>query len=432
MVPAVAAPVPRPRDALTELRQRVAGALAAEVDPIIAALAREASQPPTYEAYLAWVDGVDRFSHRDFAGSVAPLMRAAALDSTFVAPALWAGAALGNSGNNQRADSVFKSLASKRLTFAPLDRGLFDVWVAHLNGDMPGEYAAAHEMLAASPGSELALFLAGLSAIYVNRPGEAVRILRRIPVERSGAAWNAYGTSLALALHLANRHREELAEARRRSAAVADWLPAMSDEARALAALGQLATLDSLIKRVASSPRQAGYSPASVMLSAGIELSVHGYPRQAADLFRRSAEWSRSRPESEMRAAGYRFTLARALYQAGDFAAADTVMAALVAQSPDNPTYLGYAGAIAAGRGDTAAADRASERLAALSQPYLFGAPSLGRARIAALLGRKAEAIQLLRRAMSEGSTVSAVHASTDFLRLRGYEPFEALLRPAG
>jgi len=51
----VMTPRANPLAAVELLRQRVAGALAAEVDPLIAGLAREASQPPDYAAYLAWV-----------------------------------------------------------------------------------------------------------------------------------------------------------------------------------------------------------------------------------------------------------------------------------------------------------------------------------------------------------------------------------------
>jgi DNA-binding SARP family transcriptional activator/TolB-like protein len=431
-VPAVGAPASKPLDALANLRERVAGALAAEVDPMVAAIAREGSQPPTYEAYLAWVDGVDRFSHRDFVGSVAPLMRAAAADTNFISPRLWAGAALGNAGHYVRADSVFQSVAALRSTFAPLDRGLYDIWMANLRGDGPAEYSAAHEMLAAAPGSELAMFLAGLSAIKVNRPVEAMRVLRRIPIERSGASWNAYGTQLATALHFAGEYREELVEARRRSAAVPDWLPAISDEGRALAALGDLHALDSLVKRVTSLPQQKARTSESVMYTLAIELRAHDHPREAANVFRRTLEWLRTQPATEQQTAASRYLVARCLYETGDLAGADPMMRSLAGEHPEAAGYLAYVGTIAAARGDTAEAERVSRALEGLETPFVFGFPSLARARIAAILGRKAAATELVRRAIREGSEVRSLHQYTDLLRLRGYEPFDALMRPTG
>ena len=57
---------------------------------------------------------------------------------------------------------------------------------------------------------------------------------------------------------------------------------------------------------------------------------------------------------------------------------------------------------------------------------------TLFRARIAAVLGRRDEAVRLVRRARAEGAQVEELHLAPELLGLRGYPPFEELTRPAG
>ena len=428
----VMTPRANPLAAVELLRQRVAGALAAEVDPLIAGLAREASQPPDYAAYLAWVQGLDAISHRDFAGSIRFFRQAAALDSTFAAPRLWAAAAYGNTGDWVRCDSIIRSVDSTRARLAPLDRGLLDVWIAQIRGDNAAGYAAAHEMLTAAPRSELALFVAGLSAIEVNRPNEAAALLRQIPVERSGVSWDLYGTSLPDALHLAGRFEEELAEARRRRAREPAWMRAIQDEARALIASGRISEADRVMTEAASLPVQAGLGAGQAMYVTALELQVHGHPAEARALFRRAAGWARARPMTESMTDATRSLLARSLYQIGDWAGADSIFRALSAAHPQSARYLGWVGLTAAQRGDTAAVRPLSAALASLDVPYLHGANTLARARIAAVLGRRDEAVRLVRQARAEGAQVEELHLDLEFLSLRGYPPFDDLTRPAG
>ncbi len=68
-----------------------------------------------------------------------------------------------------------------------------------------------------------------------------------------------------------------------------------------------------------------------------------------------------------------------------------------------------------------------------LDRPYLFGANTYWRARIAALLGERERAVSLLRDGFAQGRSYGAyLHAEYDLEPLRGYPPFEELLRPKG
>jgi tetratricopeptide (TPR) repeat protein len=431
-VEAALAPRAEALRAASILRERVVGALAAEFDRVLTGLARESSQPPTYEAYRAWVEGLDLYARREFLRSVPLFLQAAALDSSFVVPLVWAAAAYGNVGDYAHCDSLSRVADTERNRLTAHDRGLLDLWMANLRGDRLGRYDAARAMLAAAPASELALFIAGAAAIGVNRPAEAIRYLRRIPVDRSAVTWDLYGTRLGFALHQAGRYDEELVEARRRRQRQPVWIRAMEDEARALVALGRLREADRVMAEVATAQDQSGRRAGDAMYATALEMKWHGHSREANVLFGRAAEWARTRAVTDGGLTVTQYLLARSLYASGNLAAADSLFGVLAAQQSHSVAYLIGLGLTAAGRGDRARALRLSETLATLDQPYLFGANTVGRARIAALLGQRDEAVGLLRQAMSEGAHIEDVHLWTELQPLRGFPPFDALVAPTG
>ncbi len=90
----------------------------------------------------------------------------------------------------------------------------------------------------------------------------------------------------------------------------------------------------------------------------------------------------------------------------------------------------GRLGTLAARRGDTAAARRAESWLASLEGPYLFGAPEVWRARIAAVLGEHDRAVALLEAGLEEANFGRWVHNDPDFLPLHDHPGFRELIRP--
>jgi hypothetical protein len=74
--------------------------------------------------------------------------------------------------------------------------------------------------------------------------------------------------------------------------------------------------------------------------------------------------------------------------------------------------------------------------LAGSKRPYLFGTATYARARIAAALGEKAAAVDLLRVAWYQGRSLTFddrenedVHSDPEFDSLRSFYPFQALVR---
>jgi len=430
--PTATAPLAEPILAVRATRERVFGALAAEVDPVIAYAARGSEQPPTYEAYLAWVEGLDLFARKDYAGAIAPLVHAAMLDTTFVSPRIWAMAAYGNLGDSRRADSILQTLWPVRARFGAVDRGLVETWHGSLRGDRLAQYEAAHEMLHAAPGSELSWFIAGLAALYANRPNEAASLLRRLPVGDSTIIWDMYGTELARALHIAGHHDEERRETTRRLQHVPGSMRAMEDHGRALAALGDARGAEDMAIRILEAGHDPSMLPGISALNIGNELLVHGHSGEAHSVFGRVVGWWRALPVEQANTRVGRLVLCGALTRLGDLEAADSLASSALARAPNDWQFLKWHGVIAALRGDSSEARHTSATLASVTVPYLRGANTLARAEIAAVLGDRAEATRLLRQATAEGQTPLVIHPTPEFVSLRGYPPYEALVKPAG
>jgi len=77
----------------------------------------------------------------------------------------------------------------------------------------------------------------------------------------------------------------------------------------------------------------------------------------------------------------------------------------LSVEDPDDLDYRGYLGVASARLNDLEGASRISNELAMPDGPYLWGKNTVWRARIAALLGKRGLAVELLRRAFNEGLT---------------------------
>jgi hypothetical protein len=88
---------------------------------------------------------------------------------------------------------------------------------------------------------------------------------------------------------------------------------------------------------------------------------------------------------------------------------------------------------LAARRGERAEAERIASAMATLDRPYLFGETYYWRAVIAAQLGQRAEAMDLLRDAFGHGRAHDiGLHRDPLLAPLRSYTPFKELLRPQG
>ena len=252
------------------------------------------------------------------------------------------------------------------------------------------------------------------------------------------------------ALHQLGQHEEELKEARRARGIYPDLLNSWACEVRALVALGRLEEVDSLVDEAVSLPPRWGYesccmprgTPGLVMLAAAEELRAHGHRDASLKMANRAADWYRTRTGDEAKRDDNRARHGEALYRAERWMEAKAIFAALAAEKPAYINAKGWLGVIAARQGQSAEAQRISAELGALDPKYLYGIEALWQAQIAAILGDKDRAVALLRESVARGGGWSKEREyvsygfvyphSMDLELLRGYPPFEQLVKPKG
>ena len=169
---------------------------------------------------------------------------------------------------------------------------------------------------------------------------------------------------------------------------------------------------------------------------------------------RRAVRWFEARPARERQEASQRWLLALAKYLAEDWDGARALYGPLADLArPSRPTgwsedaafsiavrFHGRLGVIAARRGDRPQAERIADELRQIDGPYLFGEHLYQRAAIAAQLGDKTQAMELLREAIAQGFGAmldgtgfgDVLHRAPEMVPLRGYPPFEELRKPKG
>jgi len=444
----VAGPIAQPLGAVEALRQRVMAALATLFDSRLSRWATMASQPPNFQAYQEFIAGLDRFVQFDMRGAIAHFERAAAVDTTFRLPLIFAANAHMNLGEFAAAESTGHALERHVERFAPLDRSYLAWVLATCRGDGPEALRSARAMANLAPGSE-ALYLLAEDAMALNRPHEAVDALEALGPDRGFTrGWWVYWYDLTTALHLLGDHRRELQQALEGVRRFPDNPQILTTEVRALAALGRVAELRRRVAASVNFPPARGWAPADVLLLAAVELRAHGHAPEADTTLAEARDWLAARPPAEAASQAHQLRVALVAYTAGRLADAQRGFEGLAAdRSPgrsdslaavavmgdgwDQVDYLGYLGAVAARQGNRDQALRVDQTLARVKRPYLFGRPTVWRARIQALLGERDAAVALLQEAFARGYPhAHGLHVDLAFESLRDYGPFRELLTP--
>ena len=432
----VGAPLGRATDALELLRERIG----AGVRPLIAPITPPGSlfpvdpdmvTPPSLPAYREFLAGLqdddwDRYR------------TAARLDTTFVAPlvqlawsAVWA---------DQCAitDSVGTVLDGRRDRLTPWNRITVDLLRARCRGDRSGELRLLKDRYLAYPRSSLAqATYATIGLQSSNQPRGGLELLRRMEPEHLGwqvppddsRAW--YWWRVAASHHALGDHRAELELTDRwRDSSAGDWYVIRG---RALGALGRPREVLELVERMG---RLSSEAVADRQIRLAEELAAHGQaaaartiaeglvgrlaPGAGADSLH-AAEVARihrllGHPMAEREA------LERILRDEADTAARLDAEARLAVLSADTA---------GAQRIDSSLAEQSNRRLRA---PGIRANLILTRARLAAGFGRREQALVLLREAGARGwfplGAAHVYHSDPLLATLRGYPPFEALLRP--
>jgi DNA-binding SARP family transcriptional activator/Flp pilus assembly protein TadD len=436
-----------PERAIERLGDRLLGAMGPILDERLADdhLLAYPGRPPSYDAYRAYAQGRDAARRGAWREAGAHYQRALAIDSTYLAPRLSLAWAMGNLGESARLDTLVAALDRSRSRLTPYEAASLDQLMAARGDDRLAIYEAARRVANLHPGSP-AHVQWGIEALGLNRPREAIRILSGIDPTRGERGSTAYWRGLTGAYHAVGDHRRELREARRARRQHPDEPAYLLLEGIALAALGRVREVDRVVDARLALPDQRLPRAVGFMLRIAFELRLHGHPEAAQATLERGIDWYHRRPSSAIfdpahahlpggrrEAIGYRFDYATALHYAGRHDEAEAVFRELAAQDPENVSIQGALGLLAVERGDRVEAERIGRWLADRNDAQLRGNHTFFRACIAAEADRREEAVLLLRQAYAQGATFwPRPHFMPCLARLRGYEPFDALMKPKG
>ncbi len=431
----VGAPLDRAIDGLQALRERIAVGLS----PLVNALSRgmpvdpDLVPPPSLPAYREFVAGLNQFRLIDREAAAEHYRRAAELDSTFVAPliqlaydATWWG-----DDDCSLTDSIGVVLESRRDRLTAWDRLTIDQLRAYCRGDVTEALNLLEARLEAYPRSSAARVHSSRALQRANQPKAAREILLSMDPERDliwlsspEEVWPRYWSRLAVTWHMTGEYRSELAITDRwRDSAAWEWREVRQ---RALAALGR----EGEVRELLASGDSALEPFAGDWLRIAAELAAHGHQRSATAM----VESVLTRLELEPDTGWVLSSLVEVDRLLGRTEHERNALERIARTDLDTLDGLEVRARIAVLSGDTAQAERVDSGLAEWSRRPLM-APGrragliLASARIAAGLGRQDQAVALLRDESGGGSS-HEYHTDPLLAPLRGYPPFEALLKP--
>ena len=414
------------------LGERVVAGVASALDTTSRGFSAALGVPPSYEAYTEVSRAWESFFRDDIDDVFRRLKRASSLDTSYMAPLLMRTYILTRLAQWPAVDTLLRKLSANETTLTPAERAVLDGLRADFRGDLWGRLRAARELVELTPTSVEGYTLAASSALLVNRPRESLNILSQIDPDR-GLLLVApyYWITHTAALHRLGSRAAELESARGGLRRFPDRFWPHVNLLLALASAGDAKAIRRELHRKTEDDPYPETGARQVSLWVWRELRAHGHAA-AADrwLTALMAEPGVDTSlvgtvlEGDVQSAGRQWEAARTYYTAA------------LARDPRSPLLLGRLGTTAAHLGNVAEAKRMSAALAASSDPFVFGRQTYARARIAAALGDRSGAVELLRAAWAQGRPIAFddrnnedVHSDPEFDTLRGFAPFEALVR---
>jgi hypothetical protein len=311
-----------------------------------------------------------------------------------------------------------------------------DMMMARCAGDMAQAVSLLEQRFKAYPRSKSGQTHYAWALQHDNRPRAAQAMLRRIRPERDlgwvvspDEARPRYWRYQAASWHMLGGYGMELEITDRwRDSSDPDWQEA---RARALAGLGLEAEGLEMFHSLSAGSLESAAGP---VLTMAAEFAAHGHPRMALALAESLLVRLEVEPDSTLSA-----SVAEANLLLGRVNPERRALERVVRSVTDTGSRLRAQARIAVLLADTAVAQRVDSILAGMSSrplrnPWVRGAQILSRAHIAAGFGRREQAVELLRDATRRGmvysGTAHAFHADPLLAPLRGYPPFDALLKP--
>lgn len=449
----IAGTVSEPLGAVDEVRQRVTVALRTVLEPRGAVWATPAMAPPRLDAYTEFATGQELYWNGDWVGALPHIRRAAELDTNFHTALAYLAVVGVGTARCDIADSVHTVLLSRGDRVPELDLLPAKLALARCASDHEEHNRLHRQRAALVPGSKFTQMVMSTGFRQLNRPAEALAVLDNIDPARDlgwlperGRAF--YWREIAANRHALGEYDAELATADRMRAARASPLGIGYFRARAFAGLGKArealaaaaaistaANEPALVSGIVG-PLNAAHlaSPGWVFYQTALELDAHGDSISARVAAERALAWFDTHAASEPSPPSERFVHASVLELLGDLAKARSMLDALVASDSARVDYRGAAGVVAARQGDTTAAGAIAAWLAARPVQFPPGLPVLYRAKIAAVSGDPARALELIGQLPHGAHPLDfpQFHIDPAFRSLRSNAVFMRMLVPRG
>jgi serine/threonine protein kinase/tetratricopeptide (TPR) repeat protein len=454
----VTGPRARPSEVIASMEQRVITAVAYFVEGAL----YPGRYIPTYEANQEAERGRMAMGI-DYDAALRHYELALKLDPSWIALRLSMATALIDRNMYREGAAQLDLLESHIGALTPYDQHRLRMGRAWLKGKYGDALQASIERDRLTPGLQSDT---GYIALCTNQPRLAVNHYSKFSTKYGGPsdAWHDY--FLTDAHHLLGEYAAELEVAQQGRRRFPSMVGFHGREARALIALGRIAEAERvvdaslIVQSISDLPKGTEISTVEkidcgqMMCLVSMELAAHGHRENALAMAGRAVAWFESRPSEEARKAAHQWLLALACYLAERWEKAQKLYEPMAhidrpikaeGWSEENAFALtvrfrGRLGVIAVRRGDRAGAERIAAELRKVEHPYLFGENFYQCACIEAQLGDKAKAVELLRDAIAKGiggtldwyGYAEAFHRAPELAPLRGYEPFEELIRPKG
>ncbi|HSW29681.1 MAG TPA: serine/threonine-protein kinase [Longimicrobiales bacterium] len=422
-----------PTPALDAIRERVLGAvgwyLTAGAFWTNTGFVRPA---PNLEALRLVARAFDVFLRVQYADAVPLFREGFARDTTWFVPSLWLGFSYGNLGRWQERDSVLAFLEARRERLQPGEALVLDQLQSG-QGPPEEEVRTVRALFSAEPGvgAVQALFV----LVRARRPLEALEYYAlRDTTTALGRDWQSWDTQAGLAYHMLGRFEEELALARAAKAREPRYYNHWVREVSAMAAMGRTGEIDRIVTESYGLETQG--APARLMNTAATELSLHGRTEEARDFAERTLAGLDQWPDSIQATNSAKDIRRNALRVLGRH---EEVVRIYEEQSrtasPGGLQYriLGMRDRILMGDtvGALALVDSArTQPLTAFVGWTHKGTPLYYGAHILSLLGRRDEAVALLREALNQGHRLGSDEPLQWYWApIKDYPPFQELVK---
>jgi serine/threonine protein kinase len=420
----------KPTEIINLLSQKIMGAVAARFSSLDGFAFYK--KPPNYDAYCEFIEGKRAFGD-NYALSIQSFEKALQLDPEFLMPKLWLSFAYDNMTRYEEANKLREELNQKRDQLSTFERTVLDWGGLMSRGNFLEALRVIQKVQNISPSSNTINYITMLTAYLANRPEEAIHHYNSLnPKAINYSIWTTSWryNILCSAYYMLDRHKEELETAELALRYFPESKAIWNAKVRSLIALKRLDAMEIALNEVSAVKLRFG-SANEVVMEAAIELRIQGYTERAEklalDVIKYHENMESLSPDDSL------YYIDALSIGNQRWENIEPKIKKIVAKHPDDIQCEGILGVVYAHLGKKEKALEISHRLKNMKNPFLNGYASYWKARIAAVLGDKDQAVKLLAQAFSEGMGHGAWQMrEIDFLPLRGYQPFEEIIRPAG